>query len=261
MDLNLNNKVAIVTGASKGIGLAIAEGLAREGGRVIVASRTTGEALATLAQKYEVLPFAVDLSTPEGPAQLVEYSVKHLGEPDILVNNVGNAIIHTGGFLATSEEDWQRSLELNLLSMVRVTRAVLPYMVKRGSGAIVNISSVNARQPDAVITDYSAAKAAITNLTKALAEEFGPKGIRVNSVSPGPVRTTLQERAVTTFSEITGVKPENLLDQVPARNNMVLGRMIEPEEVANLVLFLASERAAIITGSDYLIDGGMLKTI
>jgi NAD(P)-dependent dehydrogenase (short-subunit alcohol dehydrogenase family) len=261
MNLNLNDKIAIVTGASKGIGLTITEGLAREGGRVIAASREVSEALATLAKNYEVRPFQVDLGTPQGPAQLVEYCVRQLGKPDILVNNVGNAVIHLGGFLATTDEDWQRSLELNLLSMVRVTRAALPHMLEGGSGAIVNISSVNAHQPGSVITDYSAAKAGITNLTKALAEEFGPKGIRVNSVSPGPVRTSLQVRVADALSGVSGVKPESLIEQAPQRNNITLGRFIEPQEVADLVLFLASERAAIITGVDYIIDGGMLKTI
>jgi NAD(P)-dependent dehydrogenase (short-subunit alcohol dehydrogenase family) len=134
-------------------------------------------------------------------------------------------------------------------------------MVERNSGTIVNVSSVNARQPAAVITDYSAAKAAITNLTKALAEEFGPKGVRVNAVSPGPVHTSLQVRVADTVGAMSGVTPQSLLEQVAKNNNMTLGRMIEPEEVAALVLFLTSEQAAMITGTDFIIDGGMLKTI
>ncbi|MBN9387723.1 MAG: SDR family oxidoreductase [Chloroflexi bacterium] len=264
MDLGLAGKTAIVTGASRGIGLAIVESLVREGVTVVAASRQTGEALAKLAAAGRVRPFAVDLGQKEGPAQLAAFCLEELGRVDLLFNNVGGIDLKLGGFLEFSDEDWLRSFELNLLSVVRLTRAVLPAMLAQGSGAIVNISSINARQPDPVVGTYSAAKAGVTNLSKALAQEFGARGIRVNAVSPGPVRTAIQTEAsgvAGVLGEKLGVARADLIEQLPKMNGMVLGRLVEPSEVAALALFLASPQAATITGEEILIDGGMSKTI
>ena len=188
MDLQLTSKVAVVTGASKGIGLAITRALAREGAFVVAGARTV-DGLRGLDR---VTSLAVDLVTAEGPARLVERALGEHGRLDVLVNNVGAVRMRLQGFLGTSDEEFAWSLETNFFSAVRATRAVLPTMLKQGSGSIVNIASVNAFfEPDGGVLDYGAAKAALLNLTKSLAQEFGAQGIRVNAVSPGPVSTDL----------------------------------------------------------------------
>ena len=264
MEMGLEGKIAIVTGASRGIGLAIVEALAKEGVQVVAASQKPGDALASLAKDYKVLSFAVDLTSQDGPARLAEYCREQLGGLDLLFNNVGGVTIHPKGFLSTTDADWQHSFEINLLSMVRMTRAVLPHMLEQGFGAITNISSINVHQPDALVTEYGAAKSGMLNLAKALSQEFGPKGIRINSISPGPVRTAIQTEAggvADTLSGPLGIDRETLIKQLPKLNNMVLGRLIEPAEVAAIAVFLASSQAAMITGADIIIDGGMTKTV
>jgi NAD(P)-dependent dehydrogenase (short-subunit alcohol dehydrogenase family) len=188
VDLQLQGSVAVVTGASKGIGLAVARQLATEGARVIAAARSV-EALADIDG---VTPFAVDLSDPEGPSHLIAHAVDVHGRVDALVNNVGAAHVRTEGFLGTTNADFQTSFELNFFAAVRATRAALSDMITRGHGVIVNIGSVNSFfEPDAGVLDYGAAKAALTNLAQSLAQEFGPQGIRVTSIAPGPVASEL----------------------------------------------------------------------
>ncbi|CAA9562437.1 MAG: 3-oxoacyl-[acyl-carrier protein] reductase [uncultured Thermomicrobiales bacterium] len=264
MDLQLHGKVAVVTGASRGIGLAVAAALAEAGAKVVAGSRTSGDDLALLAERYPIVAAAVDLTTPDGPATLVERAVLEFGALDILVNNVGGgAAPRLGGFLDITDEDWRQMLDLNLLSVVRASRAALSHLIARG-GAIVNIATVNARLPQTPVLDYSASKAAVLNLTKALAEEFGPQDVRVNAVSPGPVRTPLWE-GVGSFGDIfaraMGTDTAGLVATLPAQAGITLGRFAEPAEVADLVLFLASARSGMVTGADYVIDGGLLKTI
>jgi NAD(P)-dependent dehydrogenase (short-subunit alcohol dehydrogenase family) len=264
MDIQFHGEVAVVTGASKGIGLAIVEAFAAAGAKVVAGSREMRPVLAGLAGRAAVAPVAVDLETPDGPAYLVQQAMATFGGVDILVNNVGGLAVHPGGFLDITDADWQRTFDLDVMSGVRATRAALPLMVARGRGAIVSVASLNARLPDGTIADYSAAKAAAVNLSKALAEEFGPKGVRVNAVSPGPVHTALQTGpggVAETLAKASGTNRAAVIDQFPAMNGTVLGRYIEPEEVAALVVFLASDRAAMITGADYIIDGGMVKTV
>lgn len=262
MDLGLGEKVVVVTGASKGIGLAVVEAFAEEGSRVVAGSRTGGGALAGLAGRGSVVPVEVDLSTPEGPAELVARAVEEFGGVDVLVNNLGGAGLREG-FLSIADEDWRYSLEFNVMSAVRASRAVLPGMVERGEGAIVNVSSVNAQVPLPAVADYSAAKAAMTNITKVMAEEFGPQGVRVNAVSPGPVLTPLwtgDGAGLDSFAQVLGTDRQGAMDAFVQQNGITLSRFAEAEEVASLVLFLASDRAGYVTGSDYVIDGGMIKT-
>jgi len=186
MDLLLADKVAVVTGASKGIGLAITRALLDEGALVVAGARRTDN----LAGLDRVTAVALDLTTIDGPSQLVGRALDQHGRVDVLVNNVGAVRLRLEGFLGTSDEEFVWAMQMNFFSALRATRAVLPGMLERGSGAIVNIASVNAFfQPDAATIDYGAAKAALVNLTKSLAQEFGPHGIRVNAVSPGPVST------------------------------------------------------------------------
>lgn len=260
----MQGKVVVVTGASKGIGLATARAFARSGARVVAGARTTaGTELDTLARTFDVLPVPVDLATADGPAELIERAVLAYGPPDVLVNNLGAARPQLGGFLATPDEDWTWTFDVNLLSAVRASRAALPYMVERGAGAIVNVSSLNARFPNAPITAYSASKAAMTNLSKALATEFGPQGVRVNTVSPGPVTTDMwtgDGGLATEIAAATGTDVDAVMAGFPEQFGLTTGRFAAPEEVATLVVLLASGAAPNIAGSDYVIDGGLQQT-
>ena len=259
MDLELQEQVAVVTGASRGIGLAVVRALAAEGAYVVAGARNPSTALDYLVQAGKVRWVAGDLAQGSGPADLIAAA----GRPvDILVNNVGGAPARTGGFLTITDEDWYSSINLNLMAAVRTTRAVLPGMLERGRGCIVNISSVNASLPDPLVLDYSAAKAALSAFSKALSKEVGSKGIRVNTVSPGPVATALwlgADGVAQTVSRATGAKPEEVAAQ--AARQMVTGRFTRPAEVADLVLFLASDRTANVTGADFTIDGGLITTL
>src|SRR5262249_40642819 len=166
MDLHLSGKVAIVTGASRGIGLAITRALVEEGAKVVAASRGSNAELAGLGAT--VRPVAVDLTSPESPRKVIDEAVAAFGGLDILVNNVGSVHPRVDGFLSVTDEDWAATLSSNFLSAVRMTRAALPHLLARGAGAIITVSSVNAFLPDPLVIDYSAAKAALTNFCKSL---------------------------------------------------------------------------------------------
>jgi NAD(P)-dependent dehydrogenase (short-subunit alcohol dehydrogenase family) len=267
MDLNLKGKIAVVTGASKGIGLAITKALVAEGARVIAGARDVGGELGAMASSSgdAVRAVSVDLSAADGPQTLVAHA-EEFGGLDILVNNVGAVALRLGGFSSVTDEQWLSSLNLNFMSAVRTTRAALAPMLKGGNGgSIVTVSSVNAFLPDPGIIDYCAAKAALTNFCKALSKEVGPRGIRVNTVSPGPVETALwlgPDGVAATVAKASGVDTETARKQVVAsQGGIVTGRFTRPDEVADLVLFLASERSGNITGSDFVIDGGLIKTL
>jgi NAD(P)-dependent dehydrogenase (short-subunit alcohol dehydrogenase family) len=192
MDLGLDGKVAVVTGASKGIGLAVTRTLVDEGVSVVAGARElTDDISALVAAGRPVRPVQLDLTTPDGPARLVEEAVTSYGGLDVLVNNVGAVRPRPDGFLAIGDEEWTWSLTINFLAAVRSCRAALPHLLARGGGAIVTTCSVNAFLPDPLVVDYSAAKGALANFSKALSKEVGPRGVRVNTVSPGPVATDL----------------------------------------------------------------------
>jgi NAD(P)-dependent dehydrogenase (short-subunit alcohol dehydrogenase family) len=261
MDLHLDDKVAVVTGAGKGIGLAIVQGLADEGALVVAGSRST----ATLDGLDRVTGVAVDLAAPGGAAELVEHAVAEHGRVDVLVNNVGAVRLRLDGFLGTSDEEFAWAMEMNFFIALRATRAVLPHMIEQGGGAIVNVASVNAFfQPDAGTVDYGPAKAALVNLSKTLAQEFGPKGIHVNCISPGPVATDLwlgEGGVADTVAKTAGIDADTAREQVVASiGGFATGRFTTPEEVATLAVLLASGRTANVTGSNYVIDGGLIKT-
>jgi NAD(P)-dependent dehydrogenase (short-subunit alcohol dehydrogenase family) len=259
MELDLAGRIAIVTGASKGIGLAVARGLVANGAHVVAGARKSSAELDELARSGHAQIALVDLAGAAGPAALVAQAGDRI---DILINNVGSAPARTGGFLSISDADWLATLEINLMAAVRATRSVLPAMIAAGQGAIVSTSSVNAHLPDPAVMDYSAAKAALASFSKALSKEVGPHGIRVNTVSPGPVATDLwlgQGGVAATVSAATGADPKDVASQ--AASQMVTGRFTRPEEVADLVVYLASDRAANITGADFAIDGGLIPTL
>jgi NAD(P)-dependent dehydrogenase (short-subunit alcohol dehydrogenase family) len=258
MSTELQGRTAVVTGASKGIGLAIVEALAGAGATVVAGSRTTTEGLDALVKELPVTWVAVDLAVPGAAERLIAAAG---GRVDVLVNNVGTAPPRTGGFLSVTDEDWQRTLDLNLLTAVRVTRAALPLMLAAERGSVVTIGSVNATLPDPLVIDYSAGKAALVAFSKALSKEVGPKGIRVNTVSPGPVETELWlggGGVAATVSAAAGITPEEVVAR--ASGATVTGRFSKPAEIADVVLFLAGDRAANLTGSDLVIDGGFIPT-
>jgi NAD(P)-dependent dehydrogenase (short-subunit alcohol dehydrogenase family) len=258
VDLGLTGKIAVVTGGSKGIGLAVVRGLAGAGAHVVTGAQRSSADLDELVRTGQVEFRPVDLSTPDGPATLADAAGDRV---DILVNNVGGAPARTGGFLSISDAEWLGTLNLDLMAAIRATRSVLPRMLAASAGSIVSICSVNARLPDPAVLDYSTAKAGLAGFSKALSKEVGPHGIRVNTVSPGPVATDLWLGAggvAQTVSDATGARPEDVASQ--AAGQMVTGRFTQPAEVADVVLFLASERAANITGADVTIDGGLVPT-
>lgn len=258
MDLELAGRTVVVTGAGRGIGLAVVRAFVREGARVVAGSLTVTDDLAAATAEGGHAALALDLTTTEGPNQLAEAAGPRV---DVLVSNVGAAPARPGGFLSVSDEMWSSTWSLNLMSAVRVTRAVLPRMLADG-GSVVVVGSVNARLPDPAVVDYCAAKAALVNLAKAWSKEFGPRGIRVNTVDPGPVSTPLWLGAggvAETLGRAGGQTPEQVA--AAAASQMVTGRFTTPEEVADLVLFLAGSRAGNMTGSDVTIDGGLITTL
>ncbi|WP_329295519.1 SDR family NAD(P)-dependent oxidoreductase [Streptomyces sp. NBC_01455] len=264
MELHLEGKVAVVTGASKGIGLAVVEGLVREGARVVAGSRASTPELDALAAAHDVVFVPVDLSTAQGVETLVRAAVERHGRIDVLVNNVGAAEPRES-FLKVSDEDWQKVFGLTFFSAVRASRAALPHLLQAEGASIVNISSINAQLPFPMVVDYSAAKAALTNLNKALSEEFAPQGVRVNAVSPGPVRTpfwTTPGGFADATAAAAGTTAQEALDViVPQSMGITTGRITEPHEVADLTLYLASPLANNITGTEIIIDGGQIKTL
>jgi NAD(P)-dependent dehydrogenase (short-subunit alcohol dehydrogenase family) len=258
MDLQLADKVAVVTGASKGIGLAVTRTLAAEDASVVAGSRSV-EALSGLEG---VTPVAVDLVGPNGPARLIAAAIEAFGRVDVLVNNVGGVHPRLDGFLSLTDADFEASLQLNFFAALRATRAAVADMSTRGTGVIVNVASVNAFfEPDGAVIDYGAAKAALLNVAKSLSQELGPQGIRITSVSPGPVATDLwlgESGVAATIGEATGAGPEAIRAQAVA--GMPTGRFTTPDEVAAIVALLASPRVTNVTGASWVIDGGLLKT-
>ncbi|MGH3909678.1 MAG: SDR family NAD(P)-dependent oxidoreductase [Pseudonocardiaceae bacterium] len=268
MDLQLAGRVAVVTGASKGIGLATTRTLLEEGARVVAASRKTTPELDALAGA-DLVHVPADLMDPDAPAQIVSRAAEVFGGLDILVNNVGGpppgVTLPRFSFLAPTDADWSAMFEFNLFSVVRAVRAAIPLMLERGGGAIVNVSSAHARQPASMNVDYGAAKAGLHNLTQALSEEFAPQGIRVNTVSPGPTRTawwTDEGGAADVFAAQVGTDRDTVLNTVaPEMMKLTTGRLVDPQEVADVIALIVSPRSASTTGSDVIVDAGWLKAI
>jgi NAD(P)-dependent dehydrogenase (short-subunit alcohol dehydrogenase family) len=258
MDLELTDKVAVVTGASKGIGLAVTVELAAEGAYVVAGART----LESLQGLDRVTPVTVDLAHPDGPSQLIGEAVKRHGRVDVLVNNVGAAHVRLDGFMSLTDADFEQSLQMNFFAALRATRAALADMTPRGEGTIVNVASINSFfEPDGGVIDYGAAKAALVNVAKSLSQEFGTKGIRVTSVSPGPVEADLwlgSDGVAESVGRATGAGASAVRAQT--EGGIATGRFSTPREIATLVVLLASPRTANVTGANWVIDGGMLKT-
>jgi len=254
MDLGLAGKVALVTGVSQGIGLSCAESLLVEGAHVLGTSRSEPPARDGLAH------LALDMTDPGAAEQAVAEAVERFGSLDILVNNVGIGRL-TAGFSAESDEHWAEFLELNLMTAVRVTRAALPHLLD-GGGVVVNISSINGQLPSPSLYAYSATKAAMDNLTVGLSQEYAGQGVRVVGVAPGPVNTPMwlgPSGVAASIAARTGSDPQSVVDE--AIGEIPVGRFTTPDEVGDLVAFLASARAGTITGTTIRIDGGIIPSV
>ncbi|GAA3213686.1 SDR family NAD(P)-dependent oxidoreductase [Nonomuraea helvata] len=250
MEFDLTGKTAVVTGAGAGIGLAVTQKLVSAGADVFGGARTvSADLLATTPHTLEV-----DLLTKQGPQSLIDAALAKFGGIDILVNNVGGGVKLASGFLDIEDDVWQHTFELNVLTTIRATRAALPSLVER-NGAIINIGSMNSSMVDPRLGHYSAAKAALTNIGKALSAEFSSQGVRVNTISPGPVRTRLWTNPE--IAKRAGMTPEEFVATVPKMTGLSTGEMIDPDEIATLVVMLASGRVRSITGAEVMIDAGM----
>ena len=262
MDFNFENemagKIALVTGGSKGTGKAIADRLQKAGAKVIITARNRPENESSGAHFI-----AADLSIPQGTRKVVDHVLEQFGQLDILINNMGGSETPSGGFASLSDEDWEASVHTNLLAPVRLDRGFLPGMIKRGEGVIIHIASIQATLPlyDSTLA-YAAAKAALVNYSKGLSKEVSPKGVRVLTVSPGWIMTTASSRMMERIAESSGVTTEQATNGVmQALGGIPFGRPAWPQEVAELVGFLVSPRAAYLTGTEYVIDGGTIPTI
>jgi NAD(P)-dependent dehydrogenase (short-subunit alcohol dehydrogenase family) len=260
VDLGLQERVCVVTGSTAGIGLETARLLAAEGASVVVSGRDEERVEAARAEVGAALGVAGDLSRPEAPAELVRRAEAELGRVDCLVNNVG--VAYQRSFEELTDADWEAMWQLNVMSYVRAIQAVLPGMRERGSGAIVNVSSTAAKRPSTGMPDYSVTKAAVLSLSRLVADLYAGDGIRSNAVTPGPTASPawLAEGGLADQAAArSGKTREEVLEGVG--KGRPLGRLARPEEIAGVIAFLCSDRAAYVTGAAWSADGGTVPII
>ncbi len=257
--MRLKDEVALITGGSRGIGRAIALRFAREGANIAVAARTPGSLQAVetevRALGHDALVLPCDVGDGAAVREMVRRTENHFGKIDILVNNAGYfCSLHP--IQEMPDEEWDRSVRWNLTSAFYVSRAVLPGMIARRHGSIIMMSSLGAKAAYPFGTPYAAAKAGLIGLTRALAAEAGPHGVRVNALSPGVVAgTELHERVSAELERIVGMSPEQR--EQGARETALLRRLLTPDDVAAAALFLASSDSAALTGQTLNVDAGM----
>ena len=268
MNIDLSGKHAFVTGAGQGIGEAIARELHAQGARVTLVARTKAK-LDTIAGELGERAFGVaaDVRKAKELSDALDAAQRRFGPVDIAVNNAGGIITSDGNifrpFDKVSDGDWLGTFELNVLSAVRVSRALAPQMAERGWGRIINISSENGVQPDPVAVEYAAAKGALNAFTKALSKAYGSRGVLVNTVSPAFIDTPIVRSVLSQLPDAGTLDPDNLAQHFIAsfRPNIVLGRAGTSEEVAAAVAFLASDASSFITGINLRVDGGSVATV
>jgi len=258
MSNSLNGQVALVTGGTKGIGKAIASKLADAGAQIVVTARSVPQ---VSTGHYHFI--AADLAQAASAEVVASEILDKHGRIDIIVNNAGANTSPSGGYSTLTDENWLNELQLNLLAAVRINKALLPTMLTQKSGVIINISTGAAIQPIWDITmAYSASKAALNAYSKALASEVGPHGIRVNIVSPGAVKTPLMQEFIESMAASSNSSVDEAFKTLMGKIGYIpLGRMAEPQEVANLVGFLVSAEAHYITGANFQINGGAMPVV
>jgi NAD(P)-dependent dehydrogenase (short-subunit alcohol dehydrogenase family) len=257
--LELDGCRALVTGGTKGIGQAVAARLRAAGARVLTAARTPPDDLAV----QNGLFVAADITTAEGCAAVATAAIEQLGGVEVIVHVLGGSSAPAGGFAVLDDDQWRHALDLNLFPAVRLDRALLPTMLDQGSGVIIHVTSIQRQLPlpEATIA-YAAAKAALANYSKGLSKEVSPKGIRVVRVAPGWVETEAAVRLVNRLAASSGTDYAGAQRALMASlGGIPIGRPAKPREVAELVAFLVSPRAASITGTEYVIDGGTVPTV
>lgn len=254
----LSGKTVLVTGGTSGMGEAIVKRLTQAGATVVKIARKSPRKSSSPAFIIES-----DISTADGVQKAVGEIKERFGGIDVLVNNVGGSDAPNGGFLALNDEHWQKAFDLNLFPAVRLDRAFLPQMIERKSGVIIHIGSIQRTLPlyDSTIA-YAAAKAALVNYSKNLSNEVSPKGVRVVAVSPGFIETEAAARMIRNLAETAGTDMETARQElIKSLGGIPMGRPGLPEEIAELVAFLVSDRASYITGTEYVIDGGTIPTV
>jgi NAD(P)-dependent dehydrogenase (short-subunit alcohol dehydrogenase family) len=258
MNIDFQGKRVLITGGTKGMGAATLRLMHGRGANIVTAARSASSDLPAGAHLVQA-----DVGTREGVDKVVAEALQQLGGIDILINNVGGSSAPGGGALALDDDDWSKALNDNLLAAVRLDRALLPGMVEQQYGVIIHISSIQRSLPLHESTlAYAAAKAALTNYSKGLSNEFGPLGIRINAVSPGFIETTAAHAMIRRLADHANVSEDQARQQLmESLGGIPIGRPGAPEEVAELVAFLASNRAASIHGAEYVIDGGTIPTV
>jgi 3-oxoacyl-[acyl-carrier protein] reductase len=247
MDLGLHDKICVVTGSTGGIGLEVARLLQAEGAKTVTSGRRS--------EGIGDLHVSADLSRPGEPERLIDAALERFGQIDCLVNNVGWAEIHR--FEELTEDIWEKSWQLNVMSAVRATQAVLPGMRERGSGAVVNVASTAGKRPSASMPEYSVSKAALLSFSRLVADLYAKHGIRCNAVAPGPTETD------------AWLDPGGLADQQGDRAEILakvgagrpLGRLARPQEIAAVIVFLCSDQTSYVTGAAWSADGGTVAII